>query len=153
MVSLKVFNGCVDVNKKVLQYVHFRCGRVHLYNSLKNLSISYKIQPSLLKQKLEHDEVYEDNWEKKGNEWLPYIKNHMLSIAFSYARYAKGIEELTSFGMKTLLTLPSLANKNFNSLRDENDEPIYTYNDTFVRHSVRQSNKGGRCVALKQYYK
>ena len=63
------------------------------------------------------------------------------------------MEELTGFGTKNSLTLPSLANKHFNSLREENDEPIYTYNDEFVRHFVRQSIKGGRCSALNQYYK
>ena len=36
------------------------------------------------------------------------------------------IEELTGFGMKNNFTLPSLAKKYFNSLGDENDEPIYT---------------------------
>ena len=63
-----------------------------------------------------------------------------------------GMEELTGFGMKNSLTLPSLANKYFNSLRDENDEPIYTYTDPFVRNSVRRSIKGGRCNAFNQYY-
>ena len=77
----------------------------------------------------------------------------MLPTAFSYARYSKGMEELTGFEMKNCLTLPSLANKYFNSLRDESDEPIYTYNDEFMRHFVRQSIKGGRCSALNQYYK
>ena len=63
------------------------------------------------------------------------------------------MEELTGFGMKNSLTLPSLANKYFNSLRDESDEPIYTYNDEFMRHFVRKSIKGGRCSALNQYYR
>ena len=63
------------------------------------------------------------------------------------------MEELTGFGMKNSLTLPSLANKYSNGLRDESDEPIYTYNDEFMRHFVRQSIKGGRCSALNQYYK
>ena len=63
------------------------------------------------------------------------------------------MEALTGFGMKNCLTLPSLANKYFNSLRDESDEPIYTYNDDFMRYFVRQSIKGGRCSALNQYYK
>ena len=63
------------------------------------------------------------------------------------------MEELTGFGMKNCLTLPSLANKYFNSLRDESDEPIYTYNDEFMRHFVRKSVKGGRCSALNQNYK
>ena len=75
----------------------------------------------------------------------------MLSTAFSYARYAKGMEGLTGFGMKNSLTLPALANKYF-SLRDENDEPIYTYNDEFMRHFVRQSMKGAHCSALNQFY-
>ena len=55
------------------------------------------------------------------------------------------MEELTGFGMKNSLTLPSLANKHFNSLRDENDEPIYTYIHPLKRSFVRQSIKGGRC--------
>ena len=86
---------------------------------------------------------------------MPYLKNDALSFAFSYAfyaRYAKGVEELTELGMKNSLTLPSLANKYFNSLRYESDEPIYTYKDELMRHFVRQSIKGGRCSALNQYY-
>ena len=63
------------------------------------------------------------------------------------------MEELTGFGMKKSLTLPSLANKYFNSLRDESHEPIYTYNDEFLRHFVRQRVKGGRCSALNQFFK
>ena len=61
--------------------------------------------------------------------------------------------ELTEFGMKNSLTLPSLANICFNSLRDENDEPIYTYTDPFMRNVVRKAIKGGRCNAFNQYYK
>ena len=126
---------------------------MHIKDSLKNIGKSYKLQPCLLKKQLEHDESFEDNWEEKENQWLPYLKNDVLSTAFSYARYSKGMEELTGFGMKNSLTLPSLANKYFNSLRDENDEPIYTYTDPFMRHFVRQSIKGGRCSALNQYNK
>ena len=64
-----------------------------------------------------------------------------------------GMEELTEFGMKNSLILPSLANKYFNSLRDENDEPIYTYTDPFLRNFVRKAIKGGRCNAFNQHYK
>ena len=77
----------------------------------------------------------------------------MLSTAFSYAKYSKRMEELTGFGMKNSLTLQSLANKYFISIRDENDEPIYTYNDEFMRHSVKQSINGRPCSALNQSYK
>ena len=62
------------------------------------------------------------------------------------------MEELTRFGMKNSLTLPSLANKNLKSLRDENDEPSYTYTDPFMGKFVRQSIKGGRCNAFNQHY-
>ena len=120
---------------------------------MKKIGESYKLQESLLKKELEHDENYEDTWEEKENEWLLYVKNDVLSTAFCYARYTMGTEELTEFGMKNSLTLPSLANKFFNSLRDENDEPIYTYTDPFMRSFVRKSIKGGRCNAFNQHYK
>ena len=55
------------------------------------------------------------------------------------------MEELTKFGMKNSLTLPSLASKNFISLRDENDELTYFYNNEYMRYFVRQRIKGGRC--------
>ena len=67
---------------------------------MKKTGRSYNLQPCLLEQELEHDEIYEDNWDEKENERLPYLKNDMLSTAFSSARYAKGMEELTGFGMK-----------------------------------------------------
>ena len=63
------------------------------------------------------------------------------------------MEELTGFDMKNSLTLPSLANNFFNSLRDENDEPLYTYTDPFMRNFVRKSIKGGRCNDFSQHYK
>ena len=74
---------------------------------------SYKLQKFLLKKELEHDELYDDTWEAKENECLPCVKNDVLSTAFCYARYTMGMEELTGFGMKNNLTLPSLANKFF----------------------------------------
>ena len=102
---------------------------------------------------MDEDEIYEDTWEDKVHEWLPYLKNDVLSNAFSYARYAKDMEELAGFGMENSLTLPCLANKVFSSLSDENYEPIYTFNDEFQRHFVRQSIKGHRCADLNQIYK
>ena len=37
IISLKIFNGYVDPVKKIPQYVHFRCGRVHINQSLKKI--------------------------------------------------------------------------------------------------------------------
>ena len=99
---------------------------------------------------MDHDEIFEDTWEDKESESLPYLRNDVLSTAFSYARYAKGMEELSAFGRKNSFTLPSLANRCFNSLGDENDEPIYTYNDECMRYFVQQSIKGGLSESFNQ---
>ena len=79
--------------------------------SLKVIGNIYKLQRILLKQQKDHDEIYEDTREEKETEWLAYLKNDVLSTAFSYARYSEGMEELTGFGMKNSLTLPSIAKK------------------------------------------
>ena len=104
-------------SKKIPQYDHFRCGRVLIIRSLKKGGESYKLQLCLLKQESEHDESYEDTWEARQNEWSPYVKNDVLSTAFCYARTTMGMKELTIYGMKNGLILPSLANIYFNSLR------------------------------------
>ena len=49
---------------------------------------------------------------------------------------------MIGFGIKNNLTLPCLGNKCLNSLRDENDEAIYIYNDEYMRYFVRQRIKG-----------
>ena len=120
---------------------------------MKEVGESYKLQSCLLKQELELDEIYEDTWKAEEHELLPYVKNDVLSIAFCYARFTMGMEELTNFGMKNSLSLPSLANNYFNSLRYENDELIYTYTDPFMRNFARQSIKRGRCNDFNQHYK
>ena len=155
IISLKTFNGYVDKNNKIPQYVHFRCGRIHINNNLRNIGIGirYKLQSCLLKQESGHDGIYEDTWESKEGEWFPYVKSDVLSESFARDRYSKGMEKITGFGMKNSLTLPSLATKYFNSLRNENDEPIYTYNDKYMGWFVRRAIKSGRCVVLNQWYK
>ena len=102
---------------------------------------------------MEHDEFFEDTWEAKENEWLFYVKNEVLSTAFCYARYALVMEDLTRFGMKNSINLPSLANMFFSCLGDENDETIYTYTDTLMMTFARKNMKGGQCSAVYQYYK
>ena len=77
----------------------------------------------------------------------------MLSTAFCYARYTRRVEELTGFGMKNSLTLRILANKFFTRLTVEDDEPIYTYTNPFMRDFVRDAIKGGKCNGFSQHYK
>ena len=89
----------------------------------------------------------------KKSEWLDYVKNDVLCTAFSYARYCKAMEDITGFSMKDCLSLPGLGWKFFNSLRTEDDEPIYTCNDKYMRWFLRQSIKGRRVCAFNQYRK
>ena len=96
IISLKIFNGYVDPVTKRLQYFHFRCGTVHIKNSLKKIGISYKLQPLVLKQEMKHDEIYEGLWEVRENEWLPYVKNDVKSTACCYAIY-KGYGRINNF--------------------------------------------------------
>ena len=154
IIELKVFNGYIyKNNEQVPQYLHFRYGMTHLNYSLKKLGKTFELQKELLKTEFNHNEVYSDTWKDKKSEWLPYVKNDVLCTAYSYARYIKAMEEITGFSMKDSLSLPGLGWKYFNSLRTEEDEPIYTYNDKYMRWFVRQSIKGGRVCAFNQYYK
>ena len=102
---------------------------------------------------MNHDEIDGNNYKDKIDEWLDYVKNYVLCTAFSYARYCKAMEDITGFSMKDCLSLPGLGLKYFINLRTEEDEPIYTYNDKYMRWFVRQSIKGGRVCAFNQYYK
>ena len=109
----------------------------HLNFSLKKLGRTFKLPKSLLKTEMNHDEIDENNWRDKKDEWLTYVKNDVLCTAYCYARYNKCIEEITRFSMKDCLSLPGLGWKYFNSLRTEEDEPIYTYNDKNMIWLVR----------------
>ena len=60
------------------------------------------------------------------------------------------MEEITGFEMKDCLALPGLGWKYFNSLRTEEDEPIYTYNDKHKKWFVRQLIKEGRVGTFNQ---
>ena len=154
IIELKVFNGLIEKNnKQIPQYLHFRCGMTHLNYSLMKLGKTFKLPKELLKTEIDHDEINGDNYKDKKDIWLPYVKNDVLCTAYSYARYIKAMEEITGFSMKDCLSLPGLGWKYFNSLRTEEDEPIYTYNDKYMRWFVRQSIKGGRVCAFNQYYK
>ena len=153
-IELKVFNGLIyKNNKQIPQYLHFRCGMTHLNYSLKKLGKTFELPKELLKTEMNHDDIDANNYKDKKDIWLPYVKNDVLCTAYSYARYIKAMEEITGFSMKDCLSLPGLGWKYFNSLRKEEDEPIYTYNDKYMRWFVRQSIKGGRVCAFNQYYK
>ena len=102
---------------------------------------------------MNHDENDEHNWKGKKVIWLPYVKTDFLCTAYSYGRYCGAMVEITVFSMKDCLSAPGLGFKYFNSLRTDQDEPIYTYNDKYMKWFVRQAAYGGRVCAFNQYYK
>ena len=60
---------------------------------------------------MNHDEIDENNWRDKKDEWLPYVKNDVLCTAYSYARYCGATQEITGFSKKDCLSLPGLGCK------------------------------------------
>ena len=114
---------------------------------------TFKLQKELLKTEMKHDEMDGYNYKDKINECLPYVKNDVLCTVFSNARYIKAMEEITGFSMNDCLSLPGLGLKYFNSLETEEDEPLYTYKDKYMRGFVRQAAYGGRVCAFNHYYK
>ena len=102
---------------------------------------------------MNHDVIDGDNYKDKKDIWLPHVKMHVLSTCCCYARYSKAMEEITGFSMKDCLSLTELRFKYFYSLRTDQDEPIYTFNDKCMRWFVRQTAYGGRVWAFNQYYK
>ena len=128
------------------QYFLFRCGMTHLIYSLRKLGKTFKLPKELFKTERNHDEIDKKNWRDNKNEWLPYFKNDVLCTADSFVRYDNCMEEKTGFSMKDCLSLPELGWKNFNSLRTEEDQPIYTYIEKYMRSFVRQSFKEGEYV-------
>ena len=100
---------------------------------------------------MNQNEKYVDTWKDKKNEWLDYVKNDVLCTTFSYARYSKELEGITGFDMEHCLSLPELGWENFNSLRTEAEEPIYSNNDKYTRYFMKQSIKGGCVFAFNQY--
>ena len=101
---------------------------------------------------MDQDEIHADTWEDKQNEWMPYLKIDVLSKVFCYARYSEGMEEMKAFGTKNSSTLASLANKKLSFSTDQNNEPIYIYNDEYRRSFVPKIVKVSRCVVLNQYH-
>ena len=157
IINMKIYNGMCDIKPNIKgkpQYLIFNCSANHMKSSLRKLGETYKLQTEVLKQEIDHTEIYEDTWESQRDIWEPYLRMDILTLAIIYARYSLSMKEISGFGMKDCLSLPSLGWKYFNLTRDQPDliEPIYTYTDKYMRHFVRQSIKGGKVGAFNQIY-
>ena len=154
IIEIKVFNGYIEKNKKQIpQFLHFRCGMTHLNYSLEKLGKTFILPKSLWKTEMNHDDIDGNNNKDKKDIWLPYVKMDVLSTFYCYAQYSKAMQEITDFSMKDCLSLPGLGLKYFNNLRTDQDELIYTYNDKYMIHFVKQAAYGGRIFAFDQNYK
>ena len=78
---------------------------------------------------MDPDEADGNSYKVKKDEWLDYVQQDVLCTAFSFGRYCKAMQEITGISMKDSLSAPRLGWKYFNSLRTEEDQPIYTFND------------------------
>ena len=152
IIELKVSNEYIEKktkNKSLNIFVSDRSGMTLPNYSLKKLGLTFNLQKELLKSEMDHDEIDGNNYKDIQDKRLEYVKNDVLCTAFNYARYCKAMEETTGFSMKNCLSALGLGWNYFNSVKTEEDEPIYTYNDKYMRHFVRQSFKGGRVCAFK----
>ena len=153
IIQLKVFNFYIQNNEKqVPKNLHFRCGMTNLNCLLKKLGRTLRLQKELLKTEMNHDEVDGNIYKYKKDEWLVYVRQDVLCTAFSYPDYCKAMEKVPGFSMKVSLTALGLGWKYFDSLRTEEDEPIYTNSNKYMSHIVRRSIKGGKVCAFIQYY-
>ena len=157
IINMKIYNGMCDVksnSKGKPQYLIFNCSANHMKSSLRKLGETYKLQAEVLKQEIDHTEIYEDTWQDQQPICEPYLRMDILTLAIIYARYSMNMQSITGSGMKDCLSLPSLGWKYFNSKRDQPDliEPIYTYTDKYIRYFVGQSIKGGKVGAFNQIY-
>ena len=82
---------------------------------------------------MNHDEIYADNWRDKKEEGSEDVENDVQCTAFSYARYCKAKQKITGGGMIDWLSLPGLGWRYLNSLWTEEDQPINTSNDNYMR--------------------
>ena len=125
----------------------------YLNYSLETLGKTFELPKLLWKTEMNHDDIDGNNYKDKKDFWLPYVKMDVLSTSYCYARYSKAMQEITGCSMIDCLSLPSLGFNYFNSLRTDQDELIYTYNDKYMRHFVSQAAYGGRVCAFNQYSK
>ena len=78
------------------------------------------------------------------------VTNLVTSLEFQPIRCATTLFHFGRTRYVYVATRIILLSSTLNSLRDENDEPIYTYTDPFMRNFVPKAIKGGRCNAFKQ---
>ena len=93
---------------KYLNTLNSLVQNLHIKGSLEKIGREYKLQPELLKGKIEHSVVNKINFPELGHIWEPYLKLDVLCLAFIYARQSMEMQKMSGFGIKDCSTEASL---------------------------------------------
>ena len=131
-----------------LQKLIFIDSYKHCKYSLESMCKTFKIPMNLRKSKLDHENHTLENYKSKRDEWDPYLRLDVISAACCVLKYSKVMMDVVGQNMSSCLTIPSLTLKGwFKHLTHEEEEPIHTHTDPYVRDFIRKSIKGGRVFA------
>lgn len=148
-VTKKVQNKGKFVNVKITpkQKISLRCSMQHVNTKLSSWGISFNIPENLRKMDFNIADITKDNYEEKIDEWLPYLKNDVLSLACCTMLYNEMMESLSGLNIQTSLSLPGLTYKAWMNKMNTKKEKIYASKDKYTRYFIRKSVKGGRVSA------
>jgi hypothetical protein len=140
-----------------LQKIICRCSYQHVKSSLDRWGKDFKIPKSIQKTKLQHKDIFLSNFLEKESDWLPYLKNDILSLAACVTKFNKIMMELVKQNMQSCLTAPSLTFKGwFSEINEERSDngvsQIHSHTDVFTRNFIRRAVKGGRVSANIQKF-
>ena len=108
----------------------------------------FGLQDGVLQDSSDNSLITKNTWKSCKYTWDPYLRLHVLSLAFIYRRYSDKIYDIIEFGTKGCLTTSFLGWKLKISLGQ--DEPIYTYNHQCTQYFVREACYRGRVGAKIQ---
>ena len=130
-----MFYVYIQKNKKQNpQYLHFRCRMTHLNHSMKKLGPTIKLQKELLKIERKHDEIDGNNYKDKKLNGLFMLNKKFCILLFLMLDSIKLWKKLLDSQGKTIYQHQERGWRYFNSMRDDSHEPIYTYNDKYMRY-------------------
>ena len=129
-----MLKGYLQINKRQIpQYQFFQSGMTHLTFSFQKLGKKLYHKKSYWKLKWFTMKFMLIDWRDKKDEGSEDVKNDVQCTVFSYARCSKAMQKNTGGGMRDWLSLPGWGWRYLNSLWTEEDQPIDTYNDNYMR--------------------
>ena len=145
--QIKVKDKEVRVKVYPKQNISLRCTMQHVNTKLSKWGESFNIPENLRKINFEITKINKDNYKEKENEWLPYLKNDVLSLACCMMLYNEMMIDISNLNMQTSLSLPGLTFSSWMNKMNKKEEKIYSSADKYTRYFIRKSVKGGRVAA------